>query len=83
MIITKITDLIGTTPLLELACTSNAWKLYLKLEKFNPGGSMKDRMARGMIDDAEKRGSLEQGGVIVESSSGNTGTGLAIGKSVV
>lgn len=78
MIIRKITDLIGSTPLLELRSGHNDWRLYVKLEKFNPGGSMKDRMALGMIEAAERAGRLAPGGTIVESSSGNTGTGLAM-----
>jgi len=78
MIIHRVTDWIGSTPLLAVHCQHNDWRLYLKLEKFNPGGSMKDRMARGMVDDAERRGRLRPGGTIVESSSGNTGTGLAL-----
>lgn len=78
MIISRITDWIGCTPLLELKARHNDWRLYLKLEKFNPGGSMKDRMARGMIEAAERSGRLRPGGTIVESSSGNTGTGLAL-----
>ncbi|MBM6593662.1 PLP-dependent cysteine synthase family protein [Microvirga pudoricolor] len=78
MIITRVTDWIGCTPLLELRIRNSDWRLFLKLEKFNPGGSMKDRMARGMIDAAERSGRLKPGGTIVESSSGNTGTGLAM-----
>ena len=78
MIIERITDLIGTTPLMQLDCGVGCSPLYLKLEKFNPGGSMKDRMARGMVEDAERRGTLKPNGTIVESSSGNTGTGLAM-----
>jgi cystathionine beta-synthase len=78
MIVDRVTELIGHTPLMEIACTNPRARLFLKLEKFNPGGSMKDRMARGMIDDAEQRGVLRPGGTIVESSSGNTGTGLAM-----
>jgi cystathionine beta-synthase len=78
MIITRITDWIGCTPLLEMKARTNDWRLFIKLEKFNPGGSMKDRMARGMIDAAERSGRLRPGGTIVESSSGNTGTGLAL-----
>lgn len=77
-VITRLTDWIGSTPLLQLDIAGNQWKLILKVEKFNPGGSMKDRMALGMIEAAELRGSLKPGGIIVESSSGNTGTGLAM-----
>ena len=57
---------------------NNDWQVYLKLEKFNPGGSMKDRMALNMIEEAEKSGKLKPGGTIIESSSGNTAIGLAI-----
>lgn len=78
MIVNKITDLIGNTPVLELKMKNNGWKIYLKLEKFNPGGSMKDRMAINMIEAAERDGLLKPGGTIIESSSGNTAIGLAI-----
>ena len=74
-------ELIGHTPLLEpvnlekeLGLTA---KLLLKLEYFNPAGSVKDRIAKGMIDDAEARGVLKPGSVIIEPTSGNTGIGLA------
>lgn len=77
-IIDKITDWIGATPLLRVGIHGSAWELFLKIEKFNPGGSMKDRMALGMIEAAEYEGRLAPGGTIVESSSGNTGTGLAM-----
>ncbi len=77
----KITDLIGKTPLLKL---SNYIKnhsleadIYAKLEYFNPAGSVKDRIARAMIDDAESKGLLKEGSVIIEPTSGNTGIGLA------
>lgn len=82
MIVNKITDLIGNTPLLELQMKNNNWKVYLKLEKFNPGGSMKDRMALNMIEQAEKEGKLKPGGTIIESSSGNTAIGLAIASAI-
>ena len=77
----KITDLIGGTPLLELTNTEklhelNA-KLIAKLEYFNPAGSVKDRIAKAMIDDAEAKGLLKEGSVIIEPTSGNTGIGLA------
>lgn len=78
MIVNRITDLIGNTPLLRLKMKNNEWNLYLKLEKFNPGGSMKDRMALNMLEDAEKNGKIKPGGTIIESSSGNTAIGLAI-----
>ena len=80
-IYTKITDLIGHTPLLELANTEKALeldaKLVAKLEYFNPAGSVKDRIAKAMIDDAEAKGLLVPGSVIIEPTSGNTGIGLA------
>ena len=76
-----ITDLIGSTPLLELANFEKekelGAKIYAKLEYFNPAGSVKDRIARAMIDDAEERGVLKPGAVIIEPTSGNTGIGLA------
>ncbi len=77
----KITDLIGHTPLLELENTEKANGLeatiLAKLEYFNPAGSVKDRIAKAMIDDAEEKGLLKQGSVIIEPTSGNTGIGLA------
>lgn len=78
MILSKVTDLIGNTPILSLAIPSRNTRLLLKIEKNNPGGSIKDRMARNMVIAALKSGRLKPGGVIVESSSGNTGIGLAI-----
>ncbi|WP_445681869.1 PLP-dependent cysteine synthase family protein [Radicibacter daui] len=78
MIQGKVTDLIGNTPLLELPVTAPGVRLLLKIEKNNPGGSMKDRMARSMVEAAIRDGRLAPGGTIVESSSGNTGIGLAI-----
>lgn len=77
-VVTRIDDLIGQTPIVSLQMAKSSAKVYIKLEKFNPGQSMKDRMALGMINDAEKRGVLKAGGTIVESSSGNTATGLAM-----
>ena len=77
----KITDLIGGTPLLELANLENVHELgatiLAKLEYFNPAGSVKDRIAKAMIDDAEAKGLLKEGSVIIEPTSGNTGIGLA------
>ena len=78
MIANRAIDLIGDTPLFKINMRNNAWNVYLKLEKFNPGGSMKDRMALNMIETAEKEGKLHPGGTIIESSSGNTAIGLAI-----
>lgn len=77
----SVTDLIGKTPLLELANYNNKHKLkakiVAKLEYFNPAGSVKDRIAKAMIDDAEDKGLLKKGYVIIEPTSGNTGIGLA------
>lgn len=77
----KITDLVGNTPLLEL---SNIEKsdgvnatVLVKLEYFNPAGSVKDRIAKAMIEDAEAKGKLKKGSIIIEPTSGNTGIGLA------
>ena len=75
------TDLIGKTPLLHLRGVEQEEKLKAtllgKLEYFNPAGSVKDRIAKAMIDDAEEKGLLKQGSVIIEPTSGNTGIGLA------
>ena len=77
----SLTDLIGNTPLLEVHNIERAERLaarlIVKLESFNPGGSVKDRIAAAMIDDAERRGALAPGAVIIEPTSGNTGIGLA------
>lgn len=77
----KNTDLIGGTPLLELTNYEKAnelnAKIYAKLEYFNPAGSVKDRIAKAMLDDAEEKGLLKPGAVIIEPTSGNTGIGLA------
>ncbi|MFC8448629.1 cysteine synthase family protein [Kitasatospora sp. NPDC057223] len=77
-VVTRISDLIGCTPLFELARADNGARLLLKLEMYNPTGSAKIRMARQMITDAEERGELRPGGHIIESTSGNTGLGLAV-----
>lgn len=78
----KLTDLIGNTPLLELErynCKHELEaRLIGKLEYFNPGGSVKDRVALSMIDDAERKGLLRPGSLIIEPTSGNTGVGLAL-----
>lgn len=74
MIIDNPLDLIGNTPLYKLENLN----IYLKLEKFNLGGSIKDRAALGMIEDAEKKGSLRADSIIIEPTSGNTGIGLAL-----
>ena len=80
-IYTSADHLIGKTPLLELTHIEKALglkaKLLAKLEYFNPAGSVKDRIAKAMIDDAEKSGKLKPGSVIIEPTSGNTGIGLA------
>ena len=77
----KITDLIGHTPLLELENIEKEEKLeakiYAKLEYFNPAGSVKDRIAKAMLEDAEAKGVLKPGSTIIEPTSGNTGIGLA------
>lgn len=78
MIYQKVTDLMGNTPVLALPVAAPEVRLLLKIEKNNPGGSMKDRMARNMVLTAIEDGRLQPGGTIVESSSGNTGIGLAI-----
>ena len=80
-IYTSADQLIGRTPLLELTHIEKAHdlkaKLVAKLEYFNPAGSVKDRIAKAMIDDAEAKGLLKAGSVIIEPTSGNTGIGLA------
>ncbi|MCB5909092.1 cysteine synthase family protein [Streptomyces pinistramenti] len=77
-VVSRISDLIGRTPLLELCRTETGSRLLLKLEMYNPTGTAKIRMARAMIDAAEAAGELRPGGRIVESTSGNTGLGLAV-----
>lgn len=77
----SLIELIGNTPLLEVRNIEEAEdlkaRLLVKIESFNPGGSVKDRVALAMIEDAEQRGLIEPGGLIVEPTSGNTGIGLA------
>ncbi|MBE5739481.1 MAG: cysteine synthase A [Clostridiales bacterium] len=76
-----IDALIGNTPLVQLTATEKAFslngKIYAKVEYFNPTGSVKDRAAKAMIDEAEKAGTLKKGGTVIEATSGNTGIGLA------
>ncbi|MFH0770773.1 MAG: cysteine synthase family protein [Candidatus Peregrinibacteria bacterium] len=74
----SVSDLIGETPVLRYPTKAPDAELFLKLEQNNPSHSMKDRMAVSMIDEAEKRGQLRPGGTIIESSSGNTATALAM-----
>lgn len=82
MIAKKLTDLIGNTPLLELgkfsASKNIETPIVAKVEYFNPGGSVKDRIALAMIEDAEEKGILKPGATIIEPTSGNTGVGLAL-----
>lgn len=76
-----ILDLVGRTPLVEAVNLEKKWnlkaKLLLKLEYFNPAGSVKDRVAKEMLEDAENRGLISEGATIIEPTSGNTGIGLA------
>ena len=80
-IYTSADQLVGKTPLLELTHLEKEFglkaKIYAKLEYFNPAGSVKDRIAKAMIEDAERKGLLKEGSVIIEPTSGNTGIGLA------
>ena len=80
MIYNGAIELIGKTPILRVTnmIDENSAEVYVKLEKFNPGGSVKDRAALGMIERAEKEGFLKEGSVIVEPTSGNTGIALAM-----
>lgn len=83
MIYNNVLELVGKTPVLKLNNfnVENAAEVFVKLEKYNPGGSVKDRAALGMIEAAERDGLLKEGSVIVEPTSGNTGIALAmIGK---
>ena len=76
-----VSDLIGQTPVVRLCRVVDLARdatVWAKVEKHNPGGSVKDRIARAMIDDAEAAGALQAGGTIVEPTSGNTGIGLAM-----
>jgi len=74
----RTSDLIGHTPLMELLTTRFGTRVLLKLEQFNPTGTAKIRMARQMLDEAEAQGLLKPGGWVIESTSGNTGMGLAL-----
>ena len=81
-IVNNLTELVGNTPLLQLlrynAAENLSATIIAKLEYFNPAGSVKDRIALAMIEDAEKRGLLKPGGTIIEPTSGNTGVGIAM-----
>ncbi len=78
MIHSNLTELVGNTPLLEVSgLEGQKARIALKLELFNPGGSVKDRIALAMIEDAERRGTLKPGATLVEPTSGNTGIGIA------
>ena len=78
MIYNSLTELIGKTPILKVSgFEGQKADILLKLEYFNPGGSVKDRIALAMIEDAEAKGALKQGATIIEPTSGNTGVGLA------
>ena len=79
MIYESITDTIGRTPIVRIQRLAPAnVTMYVKVEYFNPGGSVKDRLARGIIEDAERRGTLKPGQTVVEATSGNTGIALAM-----
>lgn len=78
MIYSSITELVGRTPLVEVSGFENQKaRIVVKVEAFNPGGSVKDRIALAMIEDAERKGVLKPGATIIEPTSGNTGVGLA------
>jgi len=76
----EVSELIGNTPIVKLSRITKKGiaEVYAKVEYFNPGGSVKDRICRAMIEDAEKKGLLKPGGTIVEPTSGNTGIGLSM-----
>ncbi len=80
MIYQSITELVGKTPVVQLQNLPDpkGAKVYVKVESFNPSGSVKDRAALSMIEEAEKRGDLKPGGTIIEPTSGNTGIGMAM-----
>ena len=79
----SILDTIGSTPVVKVnqlfaSANKRNIQVYIKLERANPGGSIKDRIALQMIEDAEKEGKLKPGAVVIEPTSGNTGVGLAM-----
>ncbi len=80
MIVKNIVDLIGNTPMVEVNSLNPnpKLKMYIKLEKFNPGGSIKDRIAKYMIEKAEETGELTKNKIVIEPTSGNTGIGLGL-----
>jgi cysteine synthase A len=78
MKVASILDTIGRTPCVRLAAIAPNHALYAKVEAFNPAGSVKDRLALGVIEDAERRGTLAPGQTVIEATSGNTGIGLAM-----
>ncbi|MCC6645754.1 MAG: cysteine synthase A [Polyangiaceae bacterium] len=81
LVVGHVLDLVGDTPLVEITRLSREaprGRVVAKCEQMNPGGSVKDRVALAMIEDAERRGALRPGGVVIEPTSGNTGIGLAI-----
>src|SRR5580698_8857035 len=78
-IYSNVLEMVGNTPMLELThLDTGLCRLFLKLEFMNPGGSIKDRIGRTMIEEAEKRGELKPGATIIEATAGNTGIGLAL-----
>ena len=79
MRVQNILETIGNTPHVKINRLYPAdYKVWVKVEKTNPGGSIKDRIALSMVEDAEKKGILKEGSVIIEPTSGNTGIGLAL-----
>ncbi len=80
MLVNNITELIGNTPIVKLNnLVESAWSdVYVKIESFNPSGSVKDRAAWNMIEQAEKRGKIKKGATVIEPTSGNTGIGIAM-----
>src|SRR5438034_3460487 len=80
----SILDTMGNTPLVRLHNVARgvACQLIAKVEFFNPGGSVKDRIGISMIEDAERQGKLKPGGTVVEATSGNTGVGIAIAAAI-